>query len=542
MFVFYDTETTGLDKDFTQILQVGMLFTDGDLNVLSSKKIDGRSSPWDVPSPSALLTTGFTPANLKSRKNTNYNMMQQVSDWLRGQHWPITFIGYNSVEYDEPILAQNFYQNLLPPGLTTAPAANGLTNGRADVMNMVNATSLYMPGTLTLDIKTANGTPSKTLKNVARQNGVNLSDDDAHDALNDIKATVGVAKVIQKAAPQIWEQALNLSTPAGVDKFMTDNPVFTWAKFYFGRPKSAVMTSLTDVKGTNKQVLFDLRVDPAPFMAMTAEQLKDIIVAKGKENPFIAIKKDDQPIMMPVDASGAVLTEQDDVKLFEKRAAAIKADKKFLENVAKAEQLAYRQQMAALPPIDTRMPETQMNKKLSATVQKKLDDWSKQFREAATWHDRGVLTQNFREHFKDELAADPNFDRYEKLAARIIFENAPEELSSDRQQAIRQAIANRILDPDLKAPYMTIARARKDLKDIEENRSKPGNRWAEVTDSDIQKLKLFYTAMEKAFKTPPTIQKLEAPELPVVQPANNNAPRSFAKPSLKKAAVLAMKK
>jgi exodeoxyribonuclease-1 len=542
VFVFYDTETTGLDKDFTQILQVGMLFTDGDLNILSSKKVDGRNSPWNVPSPSALLTTHFTPANLKSRKNSNYDMMQELSAWLHSQHWPITFIGYNSVDYDEPVMAQNFYQNLLPPGLTTAYAGHGQTNGRADVMSMVNAVDLYMPGTLTLDIKSANGMPSKTLKNIARQNGVSLDDDDAHDALNDIKATVGVAKVVQTAAPKIWEQSIKLSTTLGVDKFLNDNQVFTWAKFYFGRPKSAVMTSVVKAKGTNKQVLFDLRVDPTPYLGMTAEQLKDVFLTKkAHANPFIAIKKDDQPILMPMDQSAAILTEKDDVALFEKRAADIKANAAFLENVAKAQQLAHAQQMAALPPRDNSLPETQKNKWMTPEAQSKLNDWSKQFREAATWHDRAVLTQNFSEYFKDELTADPTFDRFEKLASRLVFENAPEELPADQQLAIKQLIAKRLLDKNVDVHYMTIARARQEIKEIEASRGKPGGRWSEVTDSDIQKLKLFYTSMEKAY-APFAVQQPPSAPPHAQPPANNNdAPHAFVKASLKKAPALKLK-
>src|SRR3989304_1097145 len=120
MFVFYDTETTGLDKDFTQILQIALAFTDDDLNILSSKKLECRTSPWVVPSPGALLTTRFAPDDLKNNKYSNYEMMQEVKAWICEQHWPLTFVGYNSIGYDEPVLAQNLYQNLLDQGLTSS--------------------------------------------------------------------------------------------------------------------------------------------------------------------------------------------------------------------------------------------------------------------------------------------------------------------------------------------------------------------------------------------------------------------------------------
>ncbi len=534
MFVFYDTETTGISKDFTQILQIGLLFTDDDLNILSTKKSDCRNSPWELPAPGALLITGFTPDDLKTSKLSNYEMMQEVNDWLRGHSWPITFIGYNSIEYDEPILAQNFYQNLLDPNLTTSGNnKNDQTNGRADIMYMVETAALFMPGALKLDILNYYGSPSMTLKNVARQNGVTLSDADAHDALNDIKATVGVAGVIKKAAPQIWEQALKLSTAAGVDKFLASNDVFTFTRFMHGAshgkpPKSGVMTSLVEREGSTTQALFDLRTDPAPYLKMSVEQLKDVFLAKESERPFVLIRKEAQPVLMPMELSDAVLTKDDDEALYKKRAKAIKADKGFLDKVAKAALLAKDEKLAAAPAVSP-MPELLMDKEIAAPVQAKLDLWAKEFREAANWHDRAALADGFKARFKDELTADPSLERFERLAARLVFEHAPKELTAAKQETMKKFIAARILNPDLKAPYMTIAKARKDLAQIEWLRAKPdSDKWKEVTDTDIRKLKLYYTAVEKEFAAyapvkPAANTNIPSPSSPATRkPANGN--------------------
>ena len=44
-FVFYDTETTGTDTDFDQILQFAAIKTDDELNCPSSNAL-GRSTAW----------------------------------------------------------------------------------------------------------------------------------------------------------------------------------------------------------------------------------------------------------------------------------------------------------------------------------------------------------------------------------------------------------------------------------------------------------------------------------------------------------------
>jgi exonuclease I len=56
-FVFYDTETTGLDTTFDQILQFAAILTDADLNELGRFETRSRLLPHVIPAPGALLAT-----------------------------------------------------------------------------------------------------------------------------------------------------------------------------------------------------------------------------------------------------------------------------------------------------------------------------------------------------------------------------------------------------------------------------------------------------------------------------------------------------
>lgn len=526
MFIFYDTETTGIDKNFTQILQMDLVFTDADLNILSSKKVECGNSPWVLPSPGALLTNGFTPDYLKSAKVTNFEMMQDVYSWVKSQHWPLTFAGYNSIAYDEPVFAQNLFQSLLPADLTTKDSpANGQLNGRIDIMLMVQATALYMPGALNLKVKNYYGLPSSTLKAVAQQNGVPLSDDDAHDAGNDNKATVGVARVIKKAAPQIWDQMLSLSTLAGVENFLVDNTIFTYANAEHYDPvakkqypmSASVMTSLAEVPGTIDQTLFDLRVDPAPYLDMSVNELKDVILSTERQKPIAIISKGSQPILMPMELSDAVAEKADDAAVFEARAKKLRANKPFLEKVAKAAALA---QQETKPAADE--PEMQIESKMSAAVLAKVTAWCHEFRNAEDWAARAALVRGFRTHFADELEKDASLMRFGSFANRLVFEHAPEELTEHQQTAMKKAIAARLLNPDPNVPWVTIAKARKELSTIEWHRREKHDKWAEVDDADIRRLKLYCTAIEKEY-APYSPYKTEA--------ANNNTAQAGSKKS-----------
>lgn len=507
MYIFYDTETSGLNKDFDEILQIALVFTDENLNVLASKKLECRRSPWTVPTPGAMLITGFSPDDLKNAKYSNYEMMKEVVNWMKSQHWPVIFAGYNTLGFDEGIMSQNFHQTLHDPRLTTsANSFNDQQNGRLDVMVLVKAVMAYMPGALKLETLNEFGSVSVSLGAVAAQNGVNLAAEDAHDAMNDIRATIGVAKLIQKIAPDIWEHMTQLSTKADVDKFVANNTIFTHSSVTYGKADSAVTTSLTE------GVLFDLGTDPAPYMAMTLEQLTDIFRQK-KTAPFRTIQHAEQPILMPVEKSDAVLPKDFDEQAAIARANLLKADPDFAARVAAAAaQATYKRQIT--------QPEQMINSQIDPSVQPKLDRWIADFNSAPNWQKAAEVVNRFYADIGEEaVKADPDLRRFVNFAGRIVFGHAPSALNEEQTLKMRKYIASRILNPDAKAPYNTIPKARKELETIEKERAEGKAKWSMVKDSDIRALKLYYTAIEKEYLAfmPESYKNQPAP-------TNDNAP------------------
>ncbi len=95
-FVVYDTETTGFETAFHQILQFATIRTDDDLNEIDRFEIRCRLLPWVVPSPGALKATGITPSMLTDKNlPSHFEAMLQINAKLRS--WPPSvFVGYNS--------------------------------------------------------------------------------------------------------------------------------------------------------------------------------------------------------------------------------------------------------------------------------------------------------------------------------------------------------------------------------------------------------------------------------------------------------------
>ena len=103
-FVFYDTETTGTDTTFDQILQFAAIRTDDDLNELDRFETRCRLLPHVIPAPGALFATRVTPTMLTDPSlPSHYEMILQIAEKLRA--WsPALFAGYNTLSFDEPLL------------------------------------------------------------------------------------------------------------------------------------------------------------------------------------------------------------------------------------------------------------------------------------------------------------------------------------------------------------------------------------------------------------------------------------------------------
>ena len=75
--IFYDTETTGIQKDFSQILQCGSVLTDSSLTAIAEQNIGCAPLPWVIPQPMAMLTNkkiDLFKSNIELNKNI-YNLI-----------------------------------------------------------------------------------------------------------------------------------------------------------------------------------------------------------------------------------------------------------------------------------------------------------------------------------------------------------------------------------------------------------------------------------------------------------------------------------
>ena len=265
-YVFYDTETTGTNTAFDQILQFAAIRTDDDLNELERFSIRCRLLPHIIPSPIALLLTRVTPAMLTdSDLPSHYAMIRQIRDTLL--KWsPATFIGFNSIVFDETLLRQALFQTLHPAYLTNT---NG--NARSDVLRVAHAASAYTPDAIVVP-SDDRGRQVFALDRLALANGYNGND--AHEAMADVMATIYMARLIRSRAPDLWAAMDRTTTKNAVNDYVATDSLFSLTESYFGQSHSWLVTPCgQNPNDAGQLAFFDLSFNPDDYRFLSAEEL-----------------------------------------------------------------------------------------------------------------------------------------------------------------------------------------------------------------------------------------------------------------------------
>ena len=100
-YLFYDIETTGLNKAFDQILQFAAIRTDRQLNEIERYTIRVKLRPDVIPSPGAIITNRLSLSDF-ALGLCEFEAIRQIHELLN-QRQTIS-LGYNSLGFDDEFL------------------------------------------------------------------------------------------------------------------------------------------------------------------------------------------------------------------------------------------------------------------------------------------------------------------------------------------------------------------------------------------------------------------------------------------------------
>lgn len=290
-YFWHDYETFGADPRRDKPAQFAGIRTDLDFNVIGEPVVVYCQPPVDMLGhPEATLITGITPQIALERGVPEPEFIETI---VAEMATPGTCsVGYNSLQFDDEVTRHTLWRNFFDP------YAREWQNGcsRWDIINMVRLAYALRPDGIEWPQR-EDGAPSFKLEHLATANG--LLQERAHDALSDVHATIGLAKLIRDKQPKLFDYVVNNRDKHSARRLLdmeTRKPALhVSSKFPASNGcLSPVMPIAAHPSNKNAVIVYDLRVDPAPLLELAPDEIYERIFTPTadlpEDTPRVALK------------------------------------------------------------------------------------------------------------------------------------------------------------------------------------------------------------------------------------------------------------
>jgi exodeoxyribonuclease I len=313
-FLWHDYETFGANPMTDRPAQFAAQRTDANLDPVG-EPVTWYCEPADdvLPHPMACLITGITPQEASRKGVVETEFAQRILDEMMR---PGTCsAGFNSIRFDDVVSRNLFYRNLRDP--YEREYRNG--NSRWDLIDLARMCYALRPDGVEWPLHEP-GKPSFRLEDLSAANGI--AHEGAHDALADVRATIGLARRLRAAQPRLFDWALEMRDQARVAALLDPvepQPVLhTSARIAAARGCTTLVLPLALVPDRPKSVIaFDLAADPAPLIREPAEVIRDLVFTAAADLPeeverlpLKAIHSNHVPMLAPLGTLTGVATER----------------------------------------------------------------------------------------------------------------------------------------------------------------------------------------------------------------------------------------
>ncbi len=464
--VFYDFETCSSNVSYGQIIQAAAVLVNDKFQELDRYEGRCKLSPGIVPEAMALLVNKTTPKMLKETNLSHYQMVRQLVDKFKKWKNSI-FIGYNSINFDEEFLRRTLFKNLEYPYLTNT---NG--NERGDLFSLARACHLYYPECIKTPISDKNN-PVFKLEKLAPMN--DIKHNEAHSAIGDVLATIEIAKLLSKKAPNVWKASLMTTNKDKTFQLIRDEQLFCTDFFYYGKSIPFVLTFVCQHPQWGYPMCFDLKADPNYYFNLSLQALKKELDKKPKVLRTIKHKK--HPIIMnPTYGMNFDNYKQLGIKKLNQRAKMIRENKEFAKKIALILDDDARERENLDSQLDV-YPEESIYKKFALPEDNKI---MPEFHKA-DWKDKYSIIQKFKD------------DRMQYFGKKILYEESPQSLPKEEYELVHKEVASRILSTN-EEKWNTIPRTYSEIDTLRNKFKEDKGKLKALEDinSYIQELENFY--------------------------------------------------
>ncbi|MBK4775451.1 exodeoxyribonuclease I [Candidatus Pantoea edessiphila] len=177
--------------------QFAGIYTDSEFNPIKKPEIFYCRIPNDyLPEPKAVLINGITPQFVIKKGFNEAEFAKRIYNILTIKR--ICIVGYNNIQFDDEVTRNIFYRNFYDPYSWSWKNSNS----RWDILNVVRACYALRPDGINWP-KNKDGYASFKLKHLTHANSIIHSN--IHNAISDVYATIGVAKLVKNKQPKLFE-------------------------------------------------------------------------------------------------------------------------------------------------------------------------------------------------------------------------------------------------------------------------------------------------------------------------------------------------
>lgn len=281
-FLWHDYETFGAHPQLDRPAQFAALRTNLALEPVG-EAINWYCKPaLDVlPHPVASLITGITPQEAQKKGLIEAEFAAKIHTEMMQAN--TCSVGYNNIRFDDEFSRNLFYRNFFDPYEREYRQGNS----RWDLIDLARMCYALRPAGIEWPEHEA-GKPSFKLEHLSAAN--HIQHQGAHEALSDVLATIGLARLLKASQPRLFNWALGMRKQAQVLQMLSpvDPEVIlhTSARIPATRGCTTLVLPLAKYPKRAKSVIvFDLMTDPEPLLKASAEEIRERLFTPAGDLP-----------------------------------------------------------------------------------------------------------------------------------------------------------------------------------------------------------------------------------------------------------------
>ncbi|MDC0239717.1 exodeoxyribonuclease I [Candidatus Thioglobus sp.] len=279
-FYWYDYETFGLSPRIHRIAQFAGIRTDENLNILDEHMFYCKPTNDCLPTPEACKVTGITPQYCDEKGLIEHEFIIKINKEFSVPDTCI--VGYNSIAFDDEFTRYTLFRNFLDPYAWHWQN----NNTRWDILNVARFCYAHKEEDSLNWVVTEKNRFTLQLEKIAPAN--NIEHSNAHDAMADVRATIGIAKIIKQKQPKFFDYALSLNNKKTVKEklnyfypmLLTSQPFGSKCAF-----TKMVVAITTHPEYQDRAIVYSLDQDPEILVDEAADDLKKLLFSKKDDLP-----------------------------------------------------------------------------------------------------------------------------------------------------------------------------------------------------------------------------------------------------------------